>query len=300
MIRLGIIGTAEPVFSIRYLPLLKQLQNRVQIVAVYDAVRVDAAKVASCFQAEVSCSFQRLVDRPDIHGLLMLSPGWSGELPLSAAMLRNKPLFCSQSVWRSFLQKEELEKLYQETGATIVVESECRYWPSILRARELQATKLGQPVDVTWQFSAESCRNGKAKAKTISVVLDGICFLLQRTHIRTMDPETSRLLFERERNNRNDAIPVTLCLSERKQSAGFLLRIACEQGSIEIASATEITWQLEGKTYQNRLETEQTALERQFDHFCRHVSGGLIPLHDITNALWNDRQTNLIKKQLIR
>lgn len=299
MIRLGIIGAAGSCFLERYLSLFGQLQGKVQIVAVYDSVLVHASQVASYFEAEVSCSFQRLVDRPDIHGLLMLSSVWPGELPVSAAMLRNKPLFCSHAVWKSFRQKKDLERLYQETGATVVVESECRYWPSILRARELQATQLGQPCELIWQLPTHSYCDDEAQKKKISSILDGLCFLLQRNHIQQENSNSPRFLFEKHSNDANDSIPVSIRLLQEGESTGFLLKMRCERGSIEINSATELNWQSGGESYQNLLKGEQSAMARQIDHFCRHVSGGLIPLHDITNALWNDRQTKWIQKHLV-
>ncbi len=299
MIRLGIIGVAGSCFAERYLPLLKQLQGKVQIVAVYDSVLVQASQVASHFEAEVSCSFQRLVDRPDIHGLLMLSPVWSGELPVSAAMLRNKPLFCSHTVWKSFRQKKELENLYQETGATIVVESECRYWPSILLARELQATKLGQPSELFWQIPDQSGNDFESREDIISNMLDAVCFLLQRTHIKSGNPHGSQFLFEKHPDEANESVPVSIHLQKEKNSDNFLLRIQCERGSIDINSDTELNWESGEKKRQILLEEEQSAISRQIDHFCRHVSGGLIPLHNITNSLWNDRQTKRIQKHLV-
>ena len=298
MIRLGIIGAAGSCFSERYFHLLKQLQEKVQIVAVYDSVLVHASQVASHFDAKASCSFQRLVDRPDIHGLLMLSSVWSGELPVSAAMLRNKPLFCAQSVWKSFRQKKELECLYQETGATVVVESECRYWPSILLARELQATRLGQPRELIWQIPHQSGSDIDSQDEIISIMLDAVCFLLQRTHIKLDNLNGTQFRFEKNQNDANNSIPVSIQPLNDKNLDNFLFRIQCQRGSIDINSDIELSWQSEEKCHRLMLEGEQSAISRQIDHFCRHVSGGLLPLHDITNSLWNDHQTMWIQKRL--
>jgi predicted dehydrogenase len=228
----------------------------------------------------------------------MLSPVWSGELPVSAAMLRNKPLFCSDPVWKSFRLKKELEKLYQETGATVVVESECRYWPSILLARELQATKLGQPCKLFWQIPHQLGIDFDSRDEIISIMLDAVCFLLQRTHIKSGNPHGTQFLFDKHQNDENESVPVSIHLQKDKNLDNFLLRIQCERGSIDINSDTELNWESGEKSRQILLEEEQSAISRQIDHFCRHVSGGLIPLHDITNALWNDRQTMSIQKHL--
>ncbi len=298
MIRLGIIGTAGSCFSERYLPLLKPLFRKVQIVTVYDPVLVHASRVASIFEAELSCSFQRLIDRSDIHGLLMLSPVWSGEMPVAAAMQKNKPMYCSQEVWRSLTQKQTLETLYQETGATVVIESECRYWPSILRARELQATKLGHPCELNWHISTEAFCNPEFRNKKISMMLDGICFLLQRSHITLAEPHGTKFYFMKHRNDAGGSVPVSIHFSHPDTPSDFLIRLQCERGTIDIHSSNHLSWQLEAESERNLLEAEQAATALQVDHFCRHVSGGLIPLHNITNALWNDRQAKWLQAQL--
>ncbi len=297
MIRLGIIGAAGSCFSKRYLPLFNRLEAKVRIVAVYDSVLVHASRVASHFDAEVSCSFQRLVDRPDIHGLMMLSPVWFGQLPLCAAMLKNKPLFCSVAVWDSFGQKKLLEAVYQETGATVVVESECRYWPSILRACELQATRLGQPRSLIWQWPFCDRFEDETRKKMISAMLDGISFLLQRTRIRQEDSHQRRILFEAPGNDENGSIPVSIRFPHGGDADNFLLRMECERGCCDIKSAQEINWRAGTKLQRDLLLEEELPLSRQIDHFCRHVSGGLIPLHGIANALWNDRQTDWLQER---
>ena len=170
MIRLGIIGTDASGFDGRYLSLLEQLRCQVQIAAVYDSVLVHAQRIAEKFDAQVCDSYQQLANRDDIHGLLMFSPIWAGCLPVQAAMRQNKPLYCAQSVWDQILDKQPLEELYQETAATVVVESQCRYWPTILRARELQATELGQPQELLWQLNSEDADGSDSLRGTISSV----------------------------------------------------------------------------------------------------------------------------------
>lgn len=308
MIRLGIIGTDCARFTERYLPLFEQLRSRVQVVSVYDPVLVHARQVASHFDAQVSYSFQRLVDRPDIHGLLMLSPAWADSLPVSQAMLQNKPLFCSQFVWKNMTEKKHLEAVFQETGATVVIESQCRYWPSILRARELQATELGMPCELIWQINRQFFQNPDTLNETISEVLDGICFLLQRFHIRlnkkfqtdcAPDPREFHLglLFDKPQHAENpESIPVTVLRS--RTSSCPLLQIRCERGTLEITSPIEMSWQVGEQSHHNLLSDDQPGTARQIDHFFRHIAGGLIPLHNLTNALWNDHQSKWLQKLL--
>ena len=67
------------------------------------------------------------------------------------------------------------------------------------------------------------------------------------------------------------------------------VRIACDRGSAEIRSASEVAWQVGDQ----RLESETLTSDRSehdimLDLFCRRVAGGLIPVpdyFDVSNAL---------------
>jgi predicted dehydrogenase len=67
------------------------------------------------------------------------------------------------------------------------------------------------------------------------------------------------------------------------------VRIACERGSAEIRSASEIAWQAGDQPLESEtLTADRSEYDIMLDLFCRRVAGGLIPVpdyFDVSNAL---------------
>ena len=136
--------------------------------------------------------------------------------------------------------------------------------------------------------------------------MDGICFLVQRLHIKRTEqssPDNSHaerslsLQFNKKQDSPDsDSIPVRILPVD--SLASYQIRIRCERGTLEIHSPIEMSWEIGDQLFQEYLSEEQSGTARQIDHFCRHIAGGLIPLHNLTNALWNDRQSDWLYQLL--
>ena len=296
MIKLGIIGTANPEFRDVFHPALAQLKQKTRVVAVYDPVRKRAELAAALCEAEVISSFQRLIRRSDIEALLVLSPGWYGAYPVALGLEEQKVVFCTCSVWNQCQAEGVLQDLAEKNDALLVIESQFRYWPASLRTRELLASQLGPVVRL-------SCASTPGSPSAIpelgryelADLLDWSRFLLDRSRILP-DPQRCpsgyEVQFGRVRKGVvRDAVPVELT-SHAPDEERPVLRLECQAGSVEIWGPQRLRWHLhaDSETCQREeILNEQSCVFRQFDHFCRRVAGGLIPVHDLTDALWSRR-----------
>ncbi|MCA8982859.1 MAG: Gfo/Idh/MocA family oxidoreductase [Planctomycetaceae bacterium] len=302
MVNLGIIGVANPEFREIHAPALEQLKSKTRIVGVYDNVRKRAELAASRWDASVSLSFEKLVRRNDVDAVLLLSPGWQGVLPLLSCMELRKPAMCMRGVWQEAAHTAaDLHQLAEQTDSLLVIESQYRYWPSSLRARELQATELGKPLRLT-------CRNAPcgpamlpAQQRWLAELLDWSRFLLQRSTLGdrpAVNESGFTVDFIRERKGKRlDAIPLEVRFA-RSLREPPILTIECESGSMEIVGPNRLLWRhAETPEPHEELLQEQSGILRQFDHFCRRVAGGLIPVHDLADVLWADRAAALCQTQ---
>lgn len=301
MINLGIIGVANPEFREIHAPALDQLRQRIRVQGVYDNVRKRAEMAAARWEASVCLSFERLIRRPDIDALLLLSPGWQGVLPLLSCMELRKPVLCTRAVWQDAVPlAEELQTLAEQTDSLLVIESQYRYWPSSLRARELQACELGKPLRLT-------CRNAPCTRETLQTqhgwlaeLLDWSRFLLQRSlisHAPRYGEGQLTVEFLREKQGQVvETIPLEIEFA-RSLREPPTLSITCEAGSMEIVGPNRLLWRHGDADPQapsrEEILQEQSGLIRQFDHFCRRVAGGLIPVHDLTDVLWAEQAARL-------
>lgn len=294
MVNLGIIGVANPEFREKFCPALHALKQKTRVSAIYDCVAKRAELAARQCEADVCLSFEELIRRDDIDAILMLSPGWPGLLPILSCMELRKPVLCTRAVWQLCgSSADQLDRLAQQTDSLLVIENEYRYWPSSLRARELQASELGRPLRLlSRQPSKGTC--AEAHAKLWADLLDWSRFLLQRSVVRPNgDPQTPgwTVQFVRERAGQTlDSVPFVVEFTETENSQ---LTIECETGSIDILGPNQLRWQHlnNGVTHEPQDEqlNEQPGILRQIDHFCRRVAGGLIPVYDLTDALWAER-----------
>jgi len=296
MIKLGIIGAANPEFRDVYHPALAQLKQKTRVVAVYDPVRKRAEQAAALCESEVISSYQKLIRRSDIEALLVLSQGWYGAYPVAIGLEERKAVFCTRSVWNQCQAEGVLQELAEKNDSLLVIESQFRYWPASLRTRELLASQLG-PVT---RLSCASL-NGESEARPhfsrhdLADLLDWSRFLLDRSRILPTSqrhPSGYEVQFGRIRAGVvRDAVAVELscqpCVEEQP-----VLTLECQAGRVEIWSPQRLRWQLfadEQTCAREEVLNEQSCVFRQFDHFCRRVAGGLIPVHDLTDALWSRR-----------
>lgn len=67
------------------------------------------------------------------------------------------------------------------------------------------------------------------------------------------------------------------------ESAAGRFHLRCEGGEVEITGPTSIRWTAEGETHDEQLTADRSDIEVMFDHFCRRVVGGLLPMADLSD-----------------
>ena len=143
-LRLGVIGVGGA-WETRYLPALRTLSDRFEVVAVCDPVFHRAERAATQLQANACNGFRALVQRADVDAVLLLSADWFGPLPIHAACDASKAIYCAAAVDLPDEEAFALRQHVADAGVAFMAEFPCRLSPATLRLKELIATRLGPP-----------------------------------------------------------------------------------------------------------------------------------------------------------
>lgn len=143
-LRLGVIGLGEG-WERRYLPALRVLSDRFNLVAVFESVSQRARMAARESSLAVHDSFWTLCRRNDVDAVLVLNPRWLGPLPVLAACEFGKAVYLGASVLLTLEEVTELREAVFRSGVAFMVEFYRRYAPATIRLKELIATRLGPP-----------------------------------------------------------------------------------------------------------------------------------------------------------
>ena len=143
-LRLGLVGLSSD-WTSRYVPALRVLRDRFEVVAVYNSVSALADRAAQEFEADHYDSFRELLARDDIDAAMMLEGGWYGTVPIDAACDSGKAVYCGNEIRFDPQLAAELKQRVDGAGIAFMAEFPRRYAPATLRLKELIATHLGAP-----------------------------------------------------------------------------------------------------------------------------------------------------------
>jgi predicted dehydrogenase len=129
----------------RYLPALRSLRDRFNVVGIYHSVTALAESAARELEASSYDSYRSLISNPAVDAVLMLEDDWYQLQPLWAACEFKKGIFCGSEVDIQSLNSSGLQAAIADSGIPFMSGFSRRYAPATLRFKELIATRLGRP-----------------------------------------------------------------------------------------------------------------------------------------------------------
>ena len=143
-LRIGVIGQGRD-WQSRYLPALRSMRDRFQVVGVYNSVSVLADAVARELDSERFDSFRAIAESPSLDAVLVLEDDWYRLTPVFAACDYGKGVFCGAELDLDFSAANLIKDRIQTSGIAFMTEFPRRFAPATLRLKELIATRLGRP-----------------------------------------------------------------------------------------------------------------------------------------------------------
>ena len=143
-LRIGVIGQGRD-WQLRYLPALRSMRDRFQVVGIYHSVPVLAETVAREFEAKAFSSFRAIMESPSLDAVLVLEEDWYKAMPLFAACDYGKAVFCGSDLTLDHDSVLLIQNQVQSSGVAFMTEFPRRFAPATLRLKELIATRLGRP-----------------------------------------------------------------------------------------------------------------------------------------------------------
>jgi len=141
---IALIGLGSD-WQARYLPALRSLRDRFNVVGIYHSVTALAESAARELETSSYDSFRSLISNPAVDAVLMLEDDWYQLQPLWAACEFKKGIFCGSEVDIQSLNSSGLQAAIADSGIPFMSGFSRRYAPATLRFKELIATRLGRP-----------------------------------------------------------------------------------------------------------------------------------------------------------
>lgn len=143
-LKVALVGLGKD-WQSRYLPAFRLLQDRMQVVAVYSAVRTLADSAARDLQAISHTGFREMISSEAVDAVFLLESEWYQTAPLAAACQFGKAVFIGSEFELTEPQIEQVRQQIDTSGIAAMAELPRRFAPATLRLKELIATRLGQP-----------------------------------------------------------------------------------------------------------------------------------------------------------
>lgn len=293
LLRLGVIGVTDE-WETRYRPAVSRLGERVRLTGVYDATPSRAHSVAELHSAESVTGARQVFQTPGLNGLLLLDCGWQKDWVLREALVSGHPVFVGGAVLRERPDWLSLASI-AEADALVVPECLLRYLPSALRLRELLATRLGSPREVTFDLprarelvdanlalrdaalwflatfplSVQSISVAAAETAdgSVAVVLSGVSSSSEQVRLRVVCSEPHRP---------EGAIRTT------DETAPFCV-VSCSAGEVQLLGPRNLQWKAQVDDITEVLEGDRSAASVALDLFARRAVGGLIPVPSLAD-----------------
>ncbi|MEI8213356.1 MAG: Gfo/Idh/MocA family oxidoreductase [Planctomycetota bacterium] len=143
-LRIGVIGLGRD-WQSRYLPALRSMRDRFQVVGIYNSVSVLAESAARELDSQRVDSYRAIMESPSLDAVLVLEDDWYRLMPLWAACEYGKAIFCGAEVNLDPTAATEIQERVKASGVAFMNEFSRRFAPATLRLKELMATHLGRP-----------------------------------------------------------------------------------------------------------------------------------------------------------
>ena len=306
-LRLGVIGVGGA-WESRYLPALRTLSDRFEVVAVCDPVFHRAERAATQLQANACNGFRALVQRADVDAVLLLSADWFGPLPIRAACDASKAVYCAAAVDLGDEEAAELRQHVADAGVAFMAEFPCRLSPATLRLKELIATRLGPPQLVFCnrrRIASCTAQNGQLGCqRDLTELIDWCRYvvdqepvsLLATSHRPHADAPphyfSMSLDFEGPTADAEGPKAMITCGDYLSEHLGESLayrrpadmKIVCERGVAFVDLPNTLAWFDQAGQHLERLENERPVGEMLLLHFQRAVESLVLKSSSLDDA----------------
>jgi len=325
MVNVGIIGLGSHWDRV-YAPLLRKFRSRIAVRAVYDPIAERAEHVADEWEAAVSHGMLSLLERTDVRAVLLLDMAWYGHEALHLIRAQHKPAYIAGRLGDDADRLSQHYEAAQSEGLMLMPELGSRYTPSTARLRELIATRIGRPHRVSLEVACQGewIEGGHPDATCMPYLVD--LFDWCRYVVRSVP---LRLCAKRGDNNGASSGPnlsiaieyaeprdggarpvadIHLLAASRASDAPecslTAREVQCERGRAILPADADISWATSAKPSESEsvtesLQSDRPATEVMLDHFCRRVSGGLIPVADIADVCLGLNTARAIDESLL-
>ncbi|MEL6108610.1 MAG: Gfo/Idh/MocA family oxidoreductase [Planctomycetota bacterium] len=311
-LRIGLIGLGD-LWSTRYRPALRMLDDRFDVRAVYSTISKLSESTAAEFQADPVDGYRALVCRCDIDAVLVLRQCWLGWLPAMAACQAGKAVYWAAGLEIDAGRAKTVRATIEESGVSFMTELPRRFAPATLRLKELIATRLGTPslIRVHQQSVGEEGKSGSPTLQSDLVEMVDWCrYVVGKppAHVTSVVSRPSyqslALHFEApDQSHVTAEVTCDGCLPQRwSEAANFRppasMKVYCEQGVAFIDLPSTLVWFDDAGRHVESLETESPIGERMLRQFHRSVTslvrdlGGLVDAYEAATVIEASRTSH--------
>jgi len=123
-LRIGVIGLGRD-WQSRYLPALRSMRDRFQVVGVYSSVSVLAESAARDLDADRYDSYRAIMESPGLDAVMVLEDDWYQLMPLWAACDYGKAIFCGSEVNLDPTAASTIQERISKSGVAFMNEALC-------------------------------------------------------------------------------------------------------------------------------------------------------------------------------
>jgi predicted dehydrogenase len=323
-LRIGVIGQGRD-WQSRYLPALRSMRDRFQVVGIYNSVPMLAETAAREFEAQAFASFRTIMESPSLDAVLVLEEDWYRFCPLFAACDYGKAVFCGAELSLDSVSAQQLQTQIQSSGVAFMTEFPRRFAPATLRLKELIATRLGRPrlLFCHRRLACESkemrggrsldARSQRELLELIDwcnyIVADSPSWIQAIRHTSIQMPQSSdyqilSLGFGDPENDPKAILAQISCgayipevwheaIAYRPPAA---IQVCCEKGLAFIDLPSTLVWFDDAGRHQETLDTELSVGQQMFGQFHRSVTSLVRKTNDLDDKCRAMRILELAKQ----
>jgi predicted dehydrogenase len=323
-LRIGVIGQGRD-WQSRYLPALRSMRDRFQVVGIYNSVSALAETVARELDAERSDSFRAVMENSSLDAVLILEDDWYQLKPVFAACDYGKAVFCGAELNLDPSTAKQIQKQVLTSGIAFMTEFPRRFAPATLRLKELIATRLGRPrlLFCHRRLACESkdprnnrsldARSERELIELVDwcsyIVADAPSWIQAIRHTSSQQPHSSdyqilSLGFGSPENDPKAILAQVSCgayipevwheaIAFRPPAA---IQVCCEKGLAFVDLPSTLVWFDDAGRHQEALDTELSVGQQMLGQFHRSITSLVHKSNDLDDTCRALRILELAKK----
>ncbi len=325
-LRVGVIGQGRD-WQGRYLPALRSMRERFQVVGFYNSVHALAETSAREFDATSFASYREMMEDPALDAVMVLEDDWYRLAPLMAACDYGKAVFCGAEIDLTSATATEFQERIRSAGIAFMTELSRRFAPATLRLKELIATRLGRPRLlfchrrlVSDTKSEKDSKSPESRAQRELVELVDWCNYIvgKKPHwiqairhaspasIATSDYQIFSLGFGNTEEESDSILAQISCgayipqtwheaITYRPPAA---IQVCCENGVAFVDLPSTLVWFDRAGRHQESLDTELSVGQQMFGQFHRAVTSLVCNSSDLDDACAAFHILDMAKKSM--